>query len=187
MFDINPRKKSKKPLIITATILAIAVVAVGSFFGYRWWKDRQVVKYAASQTQNPQTEEGNASAADDSASNTYQQNKTLEATGTPEPAPKVTLPTPIFIKSSGNNGPVPKGIDVEFTCTSQAGYSCKIVMTGAQNKTFDPKSLKDNGRSQAIASWIWTAEAGQYSVKAVLSDTKGNEQASSAQSLEVKS
>lgn len=191
MFDLNPnlnrKRKRKKPLIIIATTALVAGVIVGSFFGYRWWKDRQVVKYAAAQTPNSQTSEGNASGADESASNTYQQNRALQASVTPNSVTKVVLPTPLLMKSSGNNGPVPPGVDIEFTCASQAGYTCKVVMTGAHTKTFDAKDLKDNGRGQASVSWIWTSEVGQHSLKAILSDGKGNEQDSSAQTLEVKS
>lgn len=185
MFDINPRKPKSKKWIILAIIAALVIVGV-SFFGYRWWKDRQAVKFAATQTQNPQTEEGNASGSDESASNTYQQNQVLGESNNPSPAGKVTLPTPLLMKSSGNNGPVPPGVEVEFTCMAQAGYKCRIVLSGAHSKTFDTRDLKDNGRGQASLSWLWTAEAGQHSVKAVLSDGKGNEQESSAQSLEVK-
>lgn len=187
MFDLHPRKKSKKPLIITTAIILIVGAIVGSFFVYRWWKDREALKFAARQTPNTQTAEGNASGADDSASNTYEQNQALQTSVTPQTSEKVSLPTPLLIKSSGNNGPVPPGIDVQFTCTSQPGYKCSVILTGTHLKTFGPSDLKDNGRGQAVLSWIWTSEAGQYSVKAVLSDGKGNEQDSSSQTLEVKS
>lgn len=186
MFDLSPTKKRPKKWIIPAVIAVLVIVGM-SFFGYRWWKDRRAVEFAATQTKNPQTQEGNSSASDESSSNTYQQNQVLAASVTPAPSEKVQLPTPLLIKSSGNNGPVPKGVDVEFTCVAQAGYKCKAVLAGAHNKTFDTKDLKDNGRGQASVSWIWTAEVGQHTVKAILSDGKGNEQESSPQDLEVKS
>lgn len=185
MFDINPRKSRQKKWIIL-TVIAVLVIVGVSFFGIRWWKDRKAVNYGAAQAQNPQTEEGNDSQSDESSSNTYQQNQVLESSSSPSPVAKVTLPTPLLMKSSGNNGAVPNGVEVEFTCVSQAGYKCKVVLSGTHAKTFDTKDLKDNGRGQASVSWLWTAEAGQHSVKAVLSDGKGNEQESSAQTLEVK-
>lgn len=185
MFDINPRKPRQKKWIILATV-AILVIIGASFFGMRWWRDKQAVKYAATQTQNPQTTEGNSSQTDESSSNTYQQNRTLESSVTPAPNAKVALPMPILMKSSGNNGAVPSGVEIEFTCVSQAGLKCRVVLSGAHSRTFDTKDLKDNGRGQASVSWLWTAEPGQHVVKAVLSDGKGNEQESSAQNLEVK-
>ena len=184
MFDVNPRKRNHKKTIILSVATLVLLIGL-SFFGYRWWHDRKVAQYAAAQPQNVQTEEGNKSGSDESASNTYQQNQALEASTSP--AVKVTLPAPILMKSSGNNGPVPKGVDIEFNCAAPAGYSCRVVLSGAHSKTFDTKELKDNGRGQASVSWIWTAETGMHSVKAVLTDGKGNEQDSSAQTLEVKS
>lgn len=185
MFDLNTRKPRSKKWIILA--VAVILVAVGvSFFGMRWWQDRQAVKFAATQTQNPQTEEGNASGSDDDASNTAEQNKVLQSSTSPTSNSSVVLPTPILMKSSGNNGSIPSGIEVEFTCTSLPGYSCKVLMSGAHTKTFESKALKDNGRGQAGVSWLWKSESGSHSIVAVLSDSKGNEQKSSAQALEVK-
>lgn len=185
MFDVNPRKPRQKRWIILA-VVAILVLVLVSFFGMRWWKARQVARYVSTETQNQQTETGKENGSDESASNTYEQNQVLAASASPQATTKVTLPTPLLMKSSGNNGAIPSGVEIEFTCTSQAGYSCKVVLSGAHSRTFDTKELKDNGRGQASVSWLWTAESGQHSLKAVLSDGKGNEQESSAQTLEVK-
>ena len=183
--------KPKRIPWIPIGIGAIVVVAGLSFGGYKWYQSRH--KPVASQTPNPQTELGNESQRDDSATNTNQQNqalasdKTSSSTSTPTTKINVTIPTPTLLKSSGNNGSVPKGAVIEFTCIGPAGYNCKVVLSGAHSQTFANKNLIDNGRTTPSVSWTWTAETGKHNVIAVLSDNKGNEQSSSTQTLEVQS
>ena len=178
--------KPKRIPWIPIGIGILVVVVVLSFGGYKWYQSRQ--KPIASQSPNPQTELGNESKRDDSATNTNQQNQTLTSSSPTSTAKAgANLPTPTLLKSSGNNGPVPKGAVIEFTCNGPAGYSCKVVLSGAHNQTFANKSLVDNGRTTPSVSWTWTAETGKHNVVAVLSDNKGNEQSSSTQTLEVQS
>lgn len=84
------------------------------------------------------------------------------------------LNTPTLQKSSGNNGPVPAGALIEFTCEGQVGVSCEIILTSRANRSnvirLGAKKIADNGRGQYFASWEWESKSGDWSVVARVSD-----------------
>ena len=103
------------------------------------------------------------------------------------PSSSANLPTPTLTKSSGNNGSVPSGVAIEFTCSAPAGYSCETVLSGTKTVSLGAKSLATDSRGQTPSvSWMWTSEKGSWSVVAKVSDSKGNVKQSPAQNLEVK-
>lgn len=185
----NRYKKTKRSPKLLILIGAAVLILAGGFFGWRWYRHRaEVGRQSATTSTNPQTELGNeSSTTDENATNTNQQNQQLAGSTTPVPSTQssVTLPTPLLSKSSGNNGPVPKGTVIEFICTAPAGYSCFVRLVGSKTINFNKQTLTDNGRGQAAASWDWTSQSGKWSITAILQDAKGNEQASNAQTLEV--
>lgn len=186
--SLRRRRKPQSQLLLLAIVAVIILAGVGAF-GYRWWHQRQQARLAAAQSPNPQTDLGNESKRDDSATNTDEQNKALGGSTTPTPGKGggVTLPVPTLTKSSGNNGTsVPTGSNVDFVCAAPAGYQCRVELSGAGSVTLAAKSLVDDGRTQPAVDWIWEAKRGSWNVVAVLSDGKGNEQVSSSQTLEVK-
>ncbi|MEI7819173.1 MAG: hypothetical protein WCI47_03575 [bacterium] len=177
------KKTNSRPIAIV--LLLIVVVGVGGFLAWRSLrKSSKITGQGDYQANAPQTSLGNESKRDDSANNTSQQNEQLaQSSNSPS---QTKLPTPILSKSSGNNGSVPVDAVIEYICTAPAGYNCKIIIKGSRTITLTAKAIEDNGRGQAAASWTWVAEKGSWSITAVLSDNKGNEQASTAQTLEVK-
>lgn len=99
----------------------------------------------------------------------------------------ITLPVkPVLSKSSGNNGPIPQGATVNFTCTGSAGDSCSIILAyNGKEIVLGPKDIKDNGRGQALADFYWTATQGVYQVIAQAKNASGQTNVSSSQALEV--
>lgn len=184
--NLKKNTKSRKPIYIT--IIVIVAVALVGFFGYRWWQQRKLTQ-AQQQSPNPQTELGNDTTTDESSTNTSEQNQKLSGSQTstsPSGNTSNALPTPLLAKSSGNNGSVPAGANIEFLCTTTASYSCSIRLTGPKTINLDKKTLTDNGRGEFGASWIWAAEKGSWTVAAIISDAQGAQKSSATQTLEVR-
>lgn len=172
-------------ILVGVGLLAIAAGA-GSYV-YRRHQEQQKLNQVF--TPNPQTELGNESKSDADATNTSAQNKTLtdseNGNSQPQGVTNANLPTPLLTKSSGNNGSVPSGAVIEFTCTSQAGYDCAIRLSGPKTINLPKQKLTDNGRGQAVITSDWPAEKGSWTIVAVLSNSTG-EKTSATQTLEVK-
>jgi len=93
---------------------------------------------------------------------------------------------PAFTKSSGNNGPVPVGVNINFVCTAEPGVDCGIVLDSASNKVVvGPAKVTDNGRGQYFASLYWTSVKGSYKVTAQAKNIQGGVSSSIVQTLEV--
>ncbi len=168
---------------IVGLLLIFILIASGAF---ALWRTRTSSKLAGQmdyQGNNPQTELGNESKRDDNATNTDTQNQVLSS-GSPTPV-SASVPKPSLTKSSGNNGSVPVGAILEFTCLAPVGYTCSVELKGDKTITLEKKSIIDN-RGQTGVSWSWTSEKGTWSVSAILSDAQGNTNRSDSQSLEVK-
>lgn len=112
---------------------------------------------------------------------------TSQTTGSP--TVPVSLPKPTLSKSSGNNGSVPAGAPIEFTCKGQPGLQCTLVLTNKSNAAnkidLGAKTIKDDGYGQTSVSWNWNSIAGSWSVVAQVTDGKGNSALSDEQSLVV--
>ncbi len=93
---------------------------------------------------------------------------------------------PTFTKSSGNNGPVPVGVNINFVCTAEPGLDCSIVLDSGSNKVVvGPAKVTDNGRGQYFASLYWTSVKGSYKVTAQAKNIQGGISSSIVQTLEV--
>lgn len=183
--NLKTSTKKRNTIILAISLVLLAVLFFG---GWKYWQHRQLIKLE--QTKNSQTELGNESKRDDTASNTNVQNQNL-ASSSASPSvssnSSVNLPTPLLTKSSGNNGSVPAGVVIEFTCVSNSSYQCTIRLTGPKTINLETQTLSNNNRGENYgAIWDWTSVFGKWSVTAVLSDGKGNEKSSASQSLEVK-
>lgn len=181
--QIPRQNKNGRTTKIVGLLLIVVVVIAG---GAAIWRSRTSSKLAGQmdyQGNNPQTELGNESKRDDSASNTDTQNKVLTSQAV-QPS-NASVPKPTLMKSSGNNGPVPVGAIIEFTCLAPTGYNCSVELKGNKTITLDEKSIEDN-RGQTGAGWEWTSEKGSWTIVAALKDSNGNTNSSDSQSLEVK-
>lgn len=113
-----------------------------------------------------------------------------QPSATPQPAsPASTVPLPkqpAFTKSSGNNGPVPVGVNINFVCTAEPGVDCSIVLdSGSKKVMVGPAKVVDNGRGQYFASLYWTSVKGSYKVTAQAKNIQGGVSSSIVQALEV--
>lgn len=125
------------------------------------------------------------------ATNTEIQNKQYDSVPSnqqPEPTRSTTVPvTPFFSKSSGNNGPIPANVLVNFICNSEPGTTCQIILTSGNKKIALPEQeVKDNGRGQWFTSWDWTSITGKWNVIARAKNKQGGISDSINQTLEVK-
>lgn len=178
-----PRQKQRgRTIQVVGLLLILSVLIVG---GLVVWRSRTTSKLAGQedyQGNNPQTELGNESNRDDTANNTNTQNQVLSSQSPVSISSSV--PKPSLMKSSGNNGSVPVGAVIEFTCLAPSGYTCSVELKGNKTITLDKKTIEDN-RGQTGTSWEWTSEKGSWSVTAVLRDANGKANVSDSQSLEV--
>ena len=98
------------------------------------------------------------------------------------------LEAPMLQKSSGNNGPVPAGALINFTCSGPAGADCKIVLTDKNTSevvTLKKKTLTTTARSGPMASWTWNSEKGSWNVVATVSASGYTSNSSVPQELAV--
>ena len=114
----------------------------------------------------------------------------FQPNATPQPAsPASTVPLPkqpAFTKSSGNNGPVPVGVNINFICTAEPGVDCSILLDSDSKKVVvGPAKVIYNGRGQYFASFYWTSVKGSYKVTAQAKNIQGGASSSILQALEV--
>lgn len=184
MYQIQQQKQTQKRRRI-AIIGVVVLLLVGAGAGFAYWRHLQEkARLAATFTPNSQTELGNESKSDASATNTDTQNKTLTQASPSTSTTRANLPTPQLTKSSGNNGPVPSGAAMEFTCSSSPGYDCMLRIKGFKTIELGKKKLTEQQGGSAVAVWDWAAEKGTWSITAVIV-SGGNEQSSAAQNLTV--
>lgn len=103
--------------------------------------------------------------------------------------PSVDIPVPVkptFTMSSGNNGPVPAGANMNYICSAQPNIDCSIVLvSGTKQIVLGPTRVTDNGRGQYFASFYWTSVKGSYKVTAQAKNIQGGVSSSISQALEV--
>lgn len=104
-------------------------------------------------------------------------------------APQAAKPNPpTFTKSSGNNGSIPVGVDVNFVCTSETNTTCQINLTSQSGKVISlaEQTVLDNGRGNAFTQWYWNSIEGSWDVVAVAKNPQGGISTSEKQVLVVK-
>lgn len=146
-----------------------------------------------SATPSPTMIKGNSTAGEPTPTTTPAPGASPATTPTPAPSTgPATVKEPVLQKSSGNapGSSVPAGALVEFSCEDTAGLTCEVKLTNRNNPaqvvSLGQKTVTDNGRGQAFATWVWTAVAGSWNVTAVASNQSGGSAASAVQTLEVK-
>ncbi len=161
----------------TKTLLACLAIIAAGIAGYFYWQSNRAE--LANQTMHGR----NDTPVEDSNVETSNPG----SSSSPSSNSSVPLEKPVLIKSSGNNGPVPRGANIEFVCQAPAGLKCSVALTKAtpaETITLEPKTVQQNQGSIAGASWYWTAKTGSWKIVANLSD--GSRTSSSAvQNLEV--
>lgn len=173
--------KNKKVLI---SLAIIAILAVGAALYIKVTADAQrkrneqtaLENHAKNDTPTDQNTQNSAN------NNTAKPSTSANASNTP-------LAAPILLKSSGNNGPVPAGANIEFVCQAAAGYNCAITLTSKASSAnvinLESKTIPTSQSSNTGINWYWTAVKGNWSVVAKLSSSDGRSSSSPAQTLEV--
>ena len=98
------------------------------------------------------------------------------------------LPKPMLTKSSGNTAPIPKGVLVEFSCSGVVNTNCYITLYNQESEEtlrFDDKKLKDDGRGQVFATWVWESKPGTWSIGATVTADGYSPSSSESQTLTV--
>ncbi len=123
-----------------------------------------------------------------SQSTTNQTNGTTNTTQSTTPTAPNKPQAPTFTKSSGNNGPIPNNVLVEFVCSAEPGVDCQIILVNSngQKITLPYMPVKDNGRGQYFISWQWTSQTGTWTVTAQAKNSQGGISSSEKQTLVVK-
>lgn len=174
------KKITKKKLLSASLLVIITVVLVGiGIFVYVKSHKKPVptneIPTVATQTTDSQQ----------TTSETSTTQPNTPATSTPQatiPVPK----QPTFTKSSGNNGPIPSGITVDFTCFSETNTTCSIILLlNGKQTVLGPNPIKDNGRGQYFTDFYWQSIKGKYIVTAQAKNTQGGVSSSANQTLEV--
>lgn len=167
------KKLLKNKIILVALFLVTAgLVSVAAY-----------VKYS-----QPKTKDTSPNVTKNRPAPTNTPTESSATTTTPATAP-VALPKPLLAKSSGNNGSVPPGIPIEFTCKGQLSLQCTVILIDKNNPAnkidLGAKTIQDDGYGQAIVAWNWNSVSGNWSVIARVTDGKGNSAQSDEQSLVV--
>ncbi len=173
------KKINTKKVIIIVTILILISLITGIIYGYKYYHKgyRGTEQANTTQSTNTYDKQNNQPASQDANTPVPTQSNT-----TPAPAPK----QPILIKSSGNNGPVPSGVNISFTCTAELGVDCSIILDANGKQTvLGPTKVSDNGRGQFFSSFYWTSVKGSYKVSAQAKNSQGGISSSIVQALEV--
>ncbi len=179
------RKNKKIALIVALVMLAIACV-----FAYQLTR-RESPDLVQGRPSKP-IQDSSASSEDPESATNQNSTKPVEnsapfAGSTSTQAEPNGLPIPILAKSSGNNGSIPPGVLINFTCTSTPGYFCEVKLekSGANPIILEKKQLTGE-MGQSFASWNWESVSGKWSVTALLSNNSGQAKSSAAQTLEVR-
>lgn len=179
-------KKHRQKNIKIAAIVAGVVLLIGAGFAYRSMTVESPDVAQGKITKDEAKSEPSATKPG-SKSSTTTPAMTPDNPVTPPATQSNNLPTPVLAKSSGNNGSIPSGVLVNFTCTSTPGYFCEVKLekSGANTVTLEKKQLTGE-MGQSFASWNWESIGGTWSVTAVLSNSSGQTKSSAPQTLEVR-
>jgi len=168
-------KTKKKNLFLIATFLII-ISLVLSYFRHTY--DRKNVLPQSRRT------DSNDNGGTKSVAGLINQAKQDSASASTVAPPK----QPILSMSSGNNGPIPSGVPVNFICSDDAPLKCTIILQNditREKKSLGPTTIADNGKGENFASFYWTSGKGKYTVSAQVTNNQGTTNSSINQSLEV--
>jgi hypothetical protein len=169
--------KNKILIIITVSICIILLTASGGVF--LWYKNSKKMD-SQSSSRNSEGSASNLQIKTNEAIINKKEDNTTSAKDAPIPK------QPTLTKSSGNNGPVPVGVNINFVCTAEPGLDCSIVLdSDSKNAVVGPAKVTDNGRGQYFASLYWTSVKGSYKVTAQAKNIQGGISSSIVQTLEV--
>lgn len=174
------RKKRAKNFIIFLAILLIASIVVAKYaYPKAFKKNNSFSKRNSGQNELNKSQ----NILYDQTSNTN--SKSIENAQSKK---SQNLAKPILNKSSGNNGPVPIGIPINFVCQSSEGAGCVVELKNKNgniiNLGYQP--FKNNGKDQYYADWYWTSAEGDWTIVARLKNNQGEVSESDPQNLSVK-
>lgn len=174
---MKQRKNKILKIIIIVSICIILLATSGGVF--LWYKNNKKVN-SQSGSRNSEGSASNLPIQTNEAIINKKEDSTTSAKDAPIPK------QPTLSKSSGNNGPVPNGVVINFVCAAEPGLDCSIVLDSGSNKVVvGPAKVIDNGRGQYFASLDWTSVKGSYKVAAQAKNFQGGVSSSIAQTLEV--
>lgn len=184
--------KNKK---ILAVLTVAAVLAVGGALFVKSGQDKQAAQEKTAQQNHARNDSASGGQPGSSGGSGYAGKPAGKppAGGAANQPPATTagssVPAPVLIKSSGNNGPVPAGANIEFVCQGPAGFACTVTLSDKNNPNriidLGVKKISDNQGETTGVNWYWEAVQGSWTVKAILSDSAGQSNSSAGQNLEV--
>jgi len=181
------KRRSSAPniQIRIAVIVGIVLLALGGVFVYAHNHKRINLKTAPTASSNstpttPQQPTASAGSTIPDTVNATSNPNTTSASG--------SIDKPTLNKSSGNTGPIPASVLVNFTCYTAAGNNCVIILTDKANSAnvikLSTQVAATTYGQQPFASWNWTSVSGDWSVVAQASSS-GASASSDAQELVV--
>ena len=158
------KKKKRKQLTLSAAILGTVLLALGGVF-VLGVKHKQVALNTQSSSQNAPTPVQQPTASSGSTVP-----NTVNVSTNPNNSSSGSVSKPTLNKSSGNNGPIPASVLVNFTCYTAQGNNCAIILTDKTNSanviTLNTQAATSTYGQQPFASWNWTSVAGSWNVVA---------------------
>lgn len=177
---INNKTKVKRIILILIVILIITT-GVGFFVYYH--NTHKPKPTPATELQGSQ-----GSSSNDQTSQSNDQPATTPTSAskvTPSAVPAAPKP-PTFTKSSGNTGPIPSGVTVDFTCMSEVNTECSIILdSNGKQIILGPSKIADNNRGQYAVDFYWTSIKGSYKITAQAKNSQGGISTSAVQTLVV--
>jgi hypothetical protein len=173
------RKKKNTIILLIITLVLIGLIVGGIVAYKKLHKSKPPAATELSNSQAPSTNEQTNQSNDQPATAANSNKATSSATPA---APK----PPTFTKSSGNTGPIPSGVTVDFTCMSEVNTECSIILnSGAKQIVLGPSKIADNSRGTYAVDFYWTSVKGSYTVTAQAKNSQGGISTSAAQTLVV--
>lgn len=181
---IKKKTNTKKVIIIVSVLLLIGLI-LSSLVVYGIYQKNK------SNSGQKATQETSIQAADIQSADTESKDEAVSTQNQASTQPTINAPAPnkpTLIKSSGNNGPVPINIVIEFICQGDPGLNCNIVLVNQNGSVINLQNqpLKNNGRDQYLARWEWKSLSGVWQVYSVVTNSQGKSAQSDKQTLEVK-
>lgn len=126
------------------------------------------LSYAYQRSKNPVPSTGGGGVNEDLTGPTDTPQASIDQTGEGTDNTHNPPAKPELLKSSGNNGPVPRGVAINFICNSEPGVSCNIILekSSGEKKELGEKEVVGDGHGGYFASWNWDAIMGIWNVYA---------------------
>jgi hypothetical protein len=171
--------KSKKIIVTIIAFLATLLITAGALIGYKLLLNKKNQNIIINSDNNKSSSKSNTEQATKGEDTKPKSNSSQVSQN---------LAKPVLIKSSGNNGPVPSGVLVNFVCQSFEAISCDVELRNSAGTTISLgyKDLKNNQTDQYFADWYWSSLVGDWIVSAKAKNQQGLVSESDPQSLSVK-